>query len=189
MKHLKYFETSSKDINYWLLIATMQNNLKDIEYSLNMGADINTIDDCVYNDGKTPLIISICNNNKRIVDYLIDRHADPNKRTYNGNTALIYTIGRDFDEDIIKKLIGIGADVNITGVDNTSPLIQAAIMSSYVALKILIDAGANWNLKNDLNRDFYSYLTAEEKEKIKNDYPEKYKEYIILKKAEEEYNL
>lgn len=189
MKHLKYFETSSKDTNYWLLIATIQNNLKEIEYHLNKGADINTIDNCIYNNGKTPLIISICNNNKNIVEYIISRYADANKRDYNGNTALIYTIGRDFDEDIIKKLISIGADVNIAGNDNISPLIQAAIMSSYIALKILIDSGANWNLKNDLNRDFYSYLTAEEKEKIKNDYPEKYKEYIILKKAEEEYNL
>lgn len=189
MKHLKYFEKTSKDIDYWLFISAIQNDLKGVKYHLEHGANINTIDGFLYNDGKTPLIVATSNGYKLIVEYLLEQHADTNIQANNGNTALIYAIGKDYDEYIVKKLIDAGADVNISNNNGNSPLIEAAIMSSYIVLKMLIDAGANWTLKNNQNADFYSFLTHIEKNRIKSDYPEKYEEYKLLKYAEDEYNL
>lgn len=189
MKHLKYFEKTSKVKEYWLFVSATQNDLKSVKYLLERGADINTIDDFLYNDGKTPLIVATSNCYKQLVEYLLEQRADPNIQAKNGNTALIYAIGKGDDEYIVKKLIDAGADVNISNSNGNSPLIDAAIMSSYAVLKILIDAGANWTLKNNQYNDFYSYLTRKEKDRIKSDYPEKYEEYKLLKNAEDEYNL
>jgi len=95
---------------------------------------------------------------------------------YNGNTALIFAAAKDDNV--------VGANVNNNDISLTQPII-----TSNKATFLLIDAGANWNLKNDQNRDFLDYLTVEEKNRIIGYYPEKYKKYLIIKSGQEEYNL
>ena len=48
----------------------------------------------------------------------------------------------------------------------------------------LIDAGADWNIKEKIfNTDFMFYLDDNVKKDIINKYPEKYKQYLIKKRA------
>jgi hypothetical protein len=56
-------------------------------------------------------------------------------------------------------------------------------------LQILIESGANWNIKNNFsNFDFFDLLYNEDEEIIIEDYPDKYKDYLMKKDADK-YNL
>ena len=95
-------------------------------------------------------------------------------------------------KDIINYLISI--DVNLDAQESyggNTALMKAALnsLSHYDIVKILIEAGADWNIKNKSNKDFLDNMIfdARRKQLIK-DYPEKYEEYLAKKEAEK-YNL
>jgi len=113
---------------------------------------------------------------------------------YNqGYTPLLYAVLFNCN-DVLKLLIDWGADVNKLNDKDDSALIIASTRSNLKTLKILIDAGVNWNHVNrdqnspHYNRDFIFYLSSVNKQKIIKKYPEKYKDYLI-KKDVEKYNL
>lgn len=86
-----------------------------------------------------------------------------------------------YNRDIIlKKLIKFGTNVNFPDSNNKTPLIIAAEENKLDALQILIEAGADWNIKDKLKRDFMYYLSDKYKKIIIEDYPEKYKEYLFV---------
>lgn len=102
------------------------------------------------------------------------------------------------DYNIIRLLIENGANVNAKNSESDTPLILISYWSSKpeyikehiknISLKIIqlmIDAGANWNDVDDIGNDFLYYLKNEMKEKVINLYPEKYQDYLKMKKANE----
>jgi hypothetical protein len=102
---------------------------------------------------------------------------------------------RDIDtiEDILRK----GANVNFVRVDR-SMLMIACIPQlerkdiDFNTIKCLIDNGADWNLTNDTDEDFFDYLYKYKRsdivEKIKKEYPNLYEDYLT-KKETDKYNL
>jgi len=71
---------------------------------------------------------------------------------------------------------------------HSSPLICAGYSNNYDIIKLLVDAGSDWTAKNDQNNDFMHYISDDIKEKLIQDYPEKYENYLTEKEAEK-YNL
>ena len=67
-------------------------------------------------------------------------------------------------------------------------LMIAGIMNSFEMLRLLIEAGADWSLKNNYKKDFFHYLMEDKEEIIIEDYPEEYKEYLWRKDVEK-YNI
>jgi ankyrin repeat protein len=90
--------------------------------------------------------------------------------------------------NILKKLIDFGANVNYADDNGFTPLMGAATENNLTYLQLLIDNGAKWNKKDLSNYDFFNYITDEYKKIIIEDYPEKYKDYLMRKDAEK-YNL
>jgi hypothetical protein len=60
-------------------------------------------------------------------------------------------------------------------------LIDASISFDEKIIIMLIDAGADWNMKNDEDHDFLHYLNNEFKLELQHKYPEKYEEYLKKK--------
>jgi ankyrin repeat protein len=89
---------------------------------------------------------------------------------------------------IIDVLIKLGVDINHVDNSGDSPLIYTAYQYKLDAMKMLIDAGADWNIKDNNNNTFLDILDNEDRELIIDDYPEKYKDYL-MKKDIEKYNL
>ena len=86
-------------------------------------------------------------------------------------------------------MIDAGADVNIQNNYGSTALILSSLGSRYLkTVQLLIEAGADWNIKNKHDKDFLDYLCDEYIKIIIKYYPEKYKEYLIKKNAEK-YNL
>lgn len=163
----------------------------------------------------TPLYRTTLNNKVEMCELLINAGADINTKNGVGNTVLMISITKEYDWDrsgrdllgIAKLLIKAGADLNIQNNHGDTALICAIAYTashydelvltskfyksipqeSIKKVKLLIDAGADWNIKNADDKDFLDFLD-DYKEEIINLYPEQYKEYLMKKNANK-YNL
>ena len=89
---------------------------------------------------------------KAVFRLLVTMGADINKLLYNGVSLLQYIcyIG---NVDALKLCIDLGADINIVGYNyKLTPLHKACEYNQLECVKVLIDSGANLNLKNSIGR-------------------------------------
>jgi len=134
---------------------------------------------------KEDIIDSIIFGSNRFFDYLkkiIENHIDINFEFEDSSplSTAVYSERIDF----IKELIKLGADVNIPDPETIDyPLKIAADKNNYESVKILIEAGADLNSIDIYGNDVVHYLSEEFIEYIIQDYPEKYKEYLLKKQA------
>ena len=107
-----------------------------------------------------------------------------NYANHEGTTPLMLAswYGR---ENFVKKLIKMGANINLRDKEKETALISAATMN---IIKMLIRAGADWNIKDKINYDFFDYLNDDETIEIIKEFPEEYELYK-LKKVSDKYNL
>ena len=115
------------------------------------------------------------------------------------NISVLYNlIIYDYPFTFIEKAINYGADVNliikkntvleyqgednIINIQNTNSLFIAALsLTSLKGFKLIIEQGANWNIKNNDGKDFMDFLDKDTKEDIINNYPDKYQDFLDLK--------
>jgi len=134
------------------------------------------------------LIEAVESNNLKMVKELIKAGANLDILDNIGNTALILASYRN-NIEIAKELIKAGANVNSQDKYGSTALIYASYKNNIEITKELIKAGADWNLKNyDNDYYFLNYLVEEDKDKIIEEFPEEYENYLIKKDAEK-YNL
>jgi len=82
-------------------------------------------------NGFSPLMLCIQENRKRMIDYILSRQIDINKKNVLGNTALFYAVYFSKNQtDIIKKLLEHGADMNIPNKSGVTPLSLANSMAN-----------------------------------------------------------
>jgi len=88
----------------------------------------------------------------------------------------------------IREEVQKGVNVDVKDRFGTTALIYAANVREMNMIRALLDLGADWNNKHQ-GRTFLDELSPEKREIIINEYPEKYKEFLMKKEAEEKYNL
>jgi len=93
------------------------------------------------------------------------------------------------DEKRLKYLIRKGHNVNVQDSRGNTPLFYAAQHDLMNIIYILIDSGADWNIKNNKNYDFLFLLNDIQIENLKELYKEKYNDYLLRQEAEKKYNL
>ena len=108
---------------------------------------------------------------------------------YN-NLDLIEYVNNNNIEDVKDVLNNANIDIDIQDTRGNTALIWAAYHSDFEIIKLLIEAGADFYIKNDLKLDFFDYLKYNQKKAIIKLYSEteQYKNYLN-KKNEEKYNL
>lgn len=103
------------------------------------------------NQHYTPILYAATwSGNKELVQYLIDKGADPKAKTSSNETAL-HRAAWNGNQDIVKLLVSNGADVNIIYNANggLSPLCCAAESGNIDVVKYLISKGADVNYTNE----------------------------------------
>lgn len=129
---------------------------KDIKILLILKADPNerTLQ---YNE-KNMLHYTAWYNDVEICKLLLEAKANPDARTFYGNTPLHYTE----NDEIVKLLISAKADVNAMNNKNATPLLRFAYKGSVGPARLLLEAKANPNIKNIRGESPLSVCTNDE---------------------------
>ena len=121
-----------------LLEACIRGRLDVVTLLLELGADIN-------DSYQNPLIEACTLRRINVVRLLISYGADVNGSNNYGNTSLGVACIYGFD-DVVKVLLGHGADTNLLqGVNKLTPLVIACMNGHVSTIKLLLDRGADIN--------------------------------------------
>jgi ankyrin repeat protein len=129
-----------KLLNY----ASVRGYLEVVKLLLEMGADVNIIDD----DGRTPLNCALKNRHVEVAKLLLDEGADVNIPNNSGWTPLNYA-SEDGHVEVVKLLLEKGADVNIPNNSGWTPLNYASEDGHIEIVKMLLEKGADVNIPNN----------------------------------------
>ncbi|KLI30873.1 ankyrin, partial [Brachyspira hyodysenteriae] len=130
----KLIESKSLDVNY---------NLEIDEYSKS-----------------TPLIKAIEYKQTDIINYLLENNADVNL-TLGYSTPLTEAM---YDEELVRKLIDLGADVNLPAQSGFTPLM--ASHNNIAIAELLIEKGADIEAKDDYGINALVYASSDENEEM-----------------------
>lgn len=92
----------------------------------------------VWNDGNPDDVLELMN-------YLIQKGCDINRRDIDGNTAVFFAAS---EEDRLQFLINKGADINYLNNKGETALMQAARLNSLYKTETLLKTGADTKIKN-----------------------------------------
>ncbi len=127
-----------------LISAAARGELDVVKALLSRGVDPNVKD----NRGFTALSHAMAARYDDVEDALLSQpHINPNSRGLNEQPALGAYVWRD-DTARVKRLLVLGADLNLSDADGDTPLHGAAKSGNVEILTLLLDKGANPNAKN-----------------------------------------
>ena len=132
----KFYEEIHKD----LIQALEKGLIEDVKSILsNFMVDV----DCAIGiHGYTSLLMASSHGHKNLVDFLLDKGADPNKANSGGWTPLHFSIYRRHDY-VVQLLLQRGSDPNTQAAYGDSPLYWAAYNGNKFVAELLINRGAN----------------------------------------------
>ena len=134
-------------------------NLEAVKIFLSKGNEI----DALYGKGETLLFTAINKDRTyKTAKYLLENGANPNLIT-DGLTPLLYATAYQ-NHTVMKELISYKADVNYMNKEKQSPIVFAIKRRDAKALQLLVDNGADPNIKI---KDNYSAIDLAKEENIK----------------------
>lgn len=109
--------------------------------------------------GETPLMLAAIQNDLRIAQVLIDRGADVNR---SGWTPLHYAATRGHRQ-MMRLLLEHDAYIDSEASDGTTPLMMAARFADPLAVKLLLEEGADPTLLNQSQKSALDFALAADK--------------------------
>jgi ankyrin repeat protein len=127
--------------------AVRSGKVEMLEFLASRGASLSTTD----RRGQTLLFWAVAiqpaASRSRVIYFLLEKGADPNWRSSNGNTVL-FGAANSHDTELVKDLIRQGCDVNAVNNWGWTPLFWAALTENNLeVLETLLKSGANVNHK------------------------------------------
>ena len=130
-------------------------NIETVLQFLDEGNDI----DGIYGREKATLLnYSIKTDSKILFDRLLEMGADPDKLS-NGKTPIMYAV-QNKEPFMLRQLLKAGANLNGRGKKNTTAVIYAAKMRKLNCIKLLVENGADVELKNDAGMTALDYANG-----------------------------
>lgn len=140
---LDLFSRNKKELNNLFCNAITKGNLPLAQKLLEMGADINGID----NDFRTPPLNLACQNNHfQMVKLLLESGADINNTDARLNTPLHIVSTKEIATLLIEK----GANINSKNESGSTPLHEAALNNKIEIVRCLLENNAK---VNEVDRD------------------------------------
>ena len=145
-----------------LIWAVREEKIEIVEILAKAKADIDIQD----NLGDTPLLHAIYMSNPKIVKELISLGADVNKKDFDlEQSPLIAAVRREVKETI-EVLVNKGANLDVQDKDGNTALHLAVMKSKAVAVRILVDAGADIKMINLRGQSIIDLAEDEEHEGV-----------------------
>eukprot|EP01036_Dinobryon_divergens_P031629 gene31629-41062_t len=157
---LEKVSTGQIDQGLLLFDAAENGNLTEVVAALDdAGADVNWKNE--YQSDCTALFIATKNTHRDIVATLLDRGANPNLVSKNGNTPLLAAT-YDGHRDIVILLLERGADPNIAEKKYEETALHWAAERGHPEIAaLLLERGADRNLKNKVGKKPIAVARAE----------------------------
>lgn len=126
--------------------AALTGNLQALSYYHNLGASISDKKE------KTGLLhLGLESGNIKLIIYLLNKGIDIDSVDRNGTSALILSAMHPTNTDILRLLIKRNATLNQRNHRHTSALTMAIKRSNFEAAHILIESGADVNIRDGLD--------------------------------------
>ena len=126
-----------------LMLAARTGSVDAVKALLSAGAAIDAKE--AWN-GQTALMWAAAAGHARVVQLLIDRHADIRARSNAGTTPLLFAV-RHGDIATVRVLLAAGADVLDKRPDGATPLLVAVINGHADLVDLLLEKGADPNVE------------------------------------------
>ncbi|KAK5638464.1 hypothetical protein RI129_012759 [Pyrocoelia pectoralis] len=141
--HITSFSTGDSCLHY----AARAGYDDIVDDLLNKGLDI----DRENNQRETPLRLAFIENNASTVTLLLSRGASVD----NGNfqTTYLHHATKMGDNSLVLELIDRGSDLNVRNGDGDTPLVLAVSSNNVEVVKLLLEKGADYYLRNKLDRN------------------------------------
>jgi ankyrin repeat protein len=130
-------------LDYNLMIASSRGYSSEIIRLMAKGADINS----ETNEGATPLVFAVSNNNIMAVLTLLSYKPLLNETTKSSETPLLIAVKNGYPE-IAEALIRAGADVDIPDKHGATPLHHASLNGYLDIVDMLLYYDASMNIKS-----------------------------------------
>lgn len=139
-----------------------KNKSEIFDLFLEAGIDVNSTDDL----GTPMLNIAVRNDNEEFTKRLLELHANINAISKDrGYTAVMDAVWRG-NLELTKLLISKGADLNTINKEGQNNLVLAVGADKDKIVKLLVENGANPDIKDQMGMSAYGYATLFRKEKI-----------------------
>lgn len=139
-----------------------KNKSEIFDLFLEAGIDVNSTDDL----GTPILNIAVRNDNEEFTKRLLELGADINAISKDrGYTAVMDAVWRG-NLELTKLLITKGADLNTINKEGQNNLVLAVGADKDKIVKLLVENGANPDIKDQMGMSAYGYATLFRKEKI-----------------------
>ena len=131
--------------NKWIYIAVHGDCREEVLQSvIDLGADVNATN----KENRTALMLASNKGNIDAMNVLITAGADQTIKDVNGNTWIHYAVHGDCRKEVLRSMIGLGADVNAANNRNTTALMLACMKSNVDAMNVLLSAGADRTIED-----------------------------------------
>ncbi len=149
----------NEDGNTPLMHACWYGKFEMSKLLIEYGADVNVRN----NEGDTPLINALTNGGHpdELFHLLIENGADIHAKDDEGYTPLLRALINYRRSDIAIKLIDMGADIHVKDKNGRTPLLLASYDRPDI-VKMLIEKGANLNVKENNNGESPLYIASDE---------------------------
>ncbi len=132
-----------------LIVAAEKGNLEIATFLIDNGADINAQDGTLQ---EGPIHLALRGDNKRMLQLLLSKGADPNLAGDAQKTPILYAVERQ-NVDFTKLLLRFKADPSIADTDGIRPLWKSLMLNNAEIVSLLLENGAE--IKNGENADIF----------------------------------
>jgi ankyrin repeat protein len=188
-----YAQASGKALAEKIIYATRFDDIQTLKQFTQQDGDVNLAEP---ERGETLLMICIRENSSKVFDFLLQHpKINLDQRAKNGDTAIMLAVYLE-QRELVQRLINAGAQVNQAGwaalhyaavvgnhqimalllehhayidaetPNKTTPLMLAARRGEMALVKLLIDEGADFSLKNMLGWTAYDFAVEAERRDI-----------------------
>lgn len=137
------YAQTQKELGMNLLSQVIHRNLEGVKKAIEDGAPI----EIKGKNKKTPLILAAEQKQTEIVEYLLEKKADPSAKDNSGQTPL-HKSSLNSDTSIMALLIQAGAPLEAQTQKGATPLHFAVQANNIAGVAFLVDQGAKVNASN-----------------------------------------
>ena len=144
------------------MIAAFYGKLEYIKHLRRYGAEYGLRDKA----GLSAIHYAVDGGNVQAIEWMILDGADVNAKDNNGWTPLIRSASVGGNADVANILIKFKAKIDVVDKENKNALLIATINGNLPFVKVLVENGANYKLKNNFGKSLYDLAVSMDRKVI-----------------------